>query len=229
MPANAHGADVLVAVAANFIRPAERIVTDFSEKHGGEVALVAGSTGKLYAQIRSGAPFDVFLAADQRRPALLEEEGLAVAGSRFTYALGRLALWTAREDTELNADTIRRGDFRKLAIANPELAPYGEAAKEVLSRLGAQLQERIVTAESVGQAFALAATGNADLGLVAAPQAQRAVHGSMWPVPTHLHDPIRQDAILLTRAKENAVATTFVAFLQTDARALITRLGYGVE
>ena len=229
MSANAYGADVLVAVATNFIRPAEHIVTDFAEKHGGEVALVAGSTGKLYAQIRSGAPFDVFLAADQRRPALLEEEGLGVAGSRFTYALGRLALWTAREDTELNADTLRRGDFRKLAIANPQLAPYGEAAKEVLSRLGAQLQERIVTAESVGQAFALAATGNADLGLVAAPQAQRADHGSIWPVPTHLHDPIRQDAILLTRAKENAVATKFVAFLQTDARTLITRLGYDVE
>ena len=229
MPANACGADVLVAVAANFIRPAERIIADFSKKHDGEMALVAGSTGKLYAQIRSGAPFDVFLAADRRRPALLEEEGLGVAGSRFTYALGRLALWTAREDTELNADTLRRGSFRKLAIANPELAPYGEAAKEVLTRLGTQVQERIVTAESVGQAFALAATGNADLGLVAAPQAQRTDHGSTWLVPVHLHEPIRQDAILLTRAKDNDTATAFVAFLQTDARALIGTLGYGVE
>ena len=229
MPANAHGADVLVAVATNFVRPAEHIVTDFAKKHGGEVALVAGSTGKLYAQIRSGAPFDVFLAADQRRPALLEEEGPGVAGSRFTYALGRLALWTARDDTELNADTLRRGDFRKLAIANPELAPYGEAAREVLSRLGVQVQEHIVTAESVGQAFALVATGNADLGLVAAPQARQAGQGRLWLVPSHLHEPIRQDAILLTRAKDNAIATAFVAFLRTDARTAIASLGYGVE
>lgn len=229
LPVSVHGADVLVAVAANFVRPAERIVGDFSESHSGEIALVAGSTGKLYAQIRSGAPFDVFLAADQRRPALLEEEGLGVAGSRFTYALGRLALWTGRAGAEVNADTLRRGDFRKLAIANPELAPYGQAAQETLSELGVQAKGQIVTAESVGQAFALAATGNADLGLVAAPQAQGTDHGSMWLVPPHLHEPIRQDAILLARAKDNDTATAFVAFLQTDARVVITRLGYAVE
>lgn len=224
----AQGADVLVAVAANFVRPAERIVGDFAELHGGEIALVAGSTGKLYAQIRNGAPFDVFLAADQRRPALLEDEGLALAGSRFTYAVGRLALWSGREGMELNADTLRRGDYRKLAIANPELAPYGQAARDVLSRLDAKVQQRLVTAESVGQAFALVATGNADLGLVAAPQAQRAGQGSMWFIPESLHEPIRQDAVLLERAGDNAIAGAFVAFLHTDARAVIVSLGYGV-
>lgn len=226
----AQGADVLVAVAANFARPAERIVRDFAEVHGGDVALVAGSTGKLYAQIRNGAPFDVFLAADRRRPALLEAEGLAVAGSRFTYAVGRLALWAGREGMELNGDTLRRGDYRKLAIANPELAPYGQAARDVLSRLGAlaQAQPRLVTAESVGQAFALVATGNADLGLVAAPQAQRAGRGSLWLIPDSLHEPIRQDVVLLARASDNAIAAAFVAFLHTDARATIASLGYGV-
>ncbi|MDE0693583.1 MAG: molybdate ABC transporter substrate-binding protein [Gammaproteobacteria bacterium] len=230
LSAPAQGADVLVAVAANFVRPAERIVSDFAELHGADVALVAGSTGKLYAQIRNGAPFDVFLAADQRRPALLEDEGLALAGSRFTYAVGRLALWSGREDVEVHADMLRRGDFRKLAIANPELAPYGQAAREVLSRLGALVwaQERLVTAESVGQAFALAATGNADLGMVAAAQAQRAGHGSLWLVPESLHAPIRQDAVMLARARDNAIAAAFVAFLRTDARAVIASLGYGV-
>lgn len=230
LSAPAQGADVLVAVAANFVRPAERIVDDFVEMHGAHVALVAGSTGKLYAQIRNGAPFDVFLAADQRRPALLEDEGFALAGSRFTYAVGRLALWSGREGVEVHADMLRRGDFRKLAIANPELAPYGLAAREVLSRLGALAwaQERLVTAESVGQAFALAATGNADLGLVAAAQAQRAGHGSLWLVPESLHEPIRQDAIMLARSRDNAIAAAFVAFLRTDARGVIASLGYGV-
>ena len=230
LPVGAQGADVLVAVAANFVRPAERIVADFAELHGGDVALVAGSTGKLYAQIRNGAPFDLFLAADRRRPALLEEEGLGLAGSRFTYAVGRLALWSGQEGVEVNADTLRRGDYRKLAIANPELAPYGQAAREVLARLGAlaPAQQRLVTAESVGQAFALVATGNADLGLVAAPQAQRAGQGSLWLVPESLHEPIRQDAVLLTRAGDNAIAAAFVAFLHTDARAVIASLGYGV-
>ena len=230
LSAGAQGADVLVAVAANFVRPAERIVDDFAEVHAADVALVAGSTGKLYAQIRNGAPFDVFLAADQRRPALLEDEGLALAGSRFTYAVGRLALWSGREGVELHADTLRRGDYRKLAIANPELAPYGQAAREVLSRLVslARAQERLVTAESVGQAFALAATGNADLGLVAAAQAQRAGHGSLWLVPESLHEPIRQDAVMLARSRDNATAAAFVAFLRTDARAVIASLGYGV-
>lgn len=229
LSAGAQAAEVLVAVAANFVRPAERLVADFADMRGGEVALVAGSTGKLYAQIRNGAPFDVFLAADQRRPALLEDEGLALAGSRFTYAVGRLALWSGREGVELHADTLRRGDYRKLAIANPELAPYGQAAREVLSRLGslARAQERLVTAESVGQAFALAATGNADLGLVAAAQARRA-HGSLWLVPERLHEPIRQDAVMLARARDNATAAAFVAFLRTDARAVIASLGYGV-
>lgn len=230
LSAPAQGADVLVAVAANFVRPAERIVDDFVEMHGAHVALVAGSTGKLYAQIRNGAPFDVFLAADQRRPALLEDEGFALAGSRFTYAVGRLALWSGREGVEVHADMLRRGDFRKLAIANPELAPYGLAAREVLSRLGspAWAQERLVTAESVGQAFALAATGNADLGLVAAAQAQRAGHGSLWLVPESLHEPIRQDAVMLARSRDNAIAAAFVAFLRTDARGVIASLGYGV-
>ena len=225
----ARGADVLVAVAANFVRPAERLAADFADLHGSDVALVAGSTGKLYAQIRHGAPFDVFLAADQRRPALLEDEGLALAGSRFTYAVGRLALWSGHDGLQLHADTMRLGEYRKLAIANPELAPYGQAAREVLSRLGSldRAQGRLVTAESVGQAFALVATGNADLGLVAAAQAQHAGRGSLWLIPAALHEPIRQDAVMLARARDNAAAAAFLGFLRSDAGAVKSGLGHG--
>ena len=223
--------DALIAVAANFIRPMERLAADFRKLDQGTLKFTAGATGKLYAQIRNGAPFDAFLAADQRRPLLLEEQGLALADSRFTYALGRLALWSADPAREPNARTLRAGGFRKLAIANPDLAPYGRAAWEALRRLSlrAALQNRIVRAENVGQAFAFAATGNADLALIAAAQAQdpAAGAGRAWLLPAHLHGPIRQDAALLSRAEGNRAATAFLSYLKSPAaKAIILAAGY---
>lgn len=223
--------DALIAVAANFVRPMERLAADFRKRDQGTLKFTTGATGKLYAQIRNGAPFDAFLAADQRRPLLLEEQGLALAGSRFTYALGRLALWSADPARELNAQALRAGGFRKLAIANPDLAPYGRAAWEALRRLGLReaLQDRIVRAENVGQAFAFAATGNAELALIAAAQARRPAlgPGRAWLLPAHLHGPIRQDAVLLSRAGGKRAAAAFLGYLKSPAaKAIILAAGY---
>lgn len=227
----------MVAVAANFSEAAERLAADFGGAAGHEITLAAGSTGKLYAQIRNGAPFDVFLAADRLRPELLERGGLAEPGSRVTYAVGRLTLWSA-DPNGVAADgrvTLREGKFRRLAMANPELAPYGAAALRALLALGLHdgLRSRIVTGENVGQAHALAATGNADLGFVAlsyALSARNRSRGSRWDVPARLHDPIRQDAVLLRRGRGNAAARAFLAYLRTaGAREIIESFGYAVE
>ena len=224
----------LIAVAANFAWPMERLAEDFRKLDQGTLKFTAGATGKLYAQIRNGAPFDAFLAADQLRPRLLQEQGLAAPGSRFTYALGRLALWSADPARQLNAQALRAGGFRKLAIANPDLAPYGRAAWEALGRLGLReaLQSRLVRAENVSQAFAFAATGNAELALIAAAQAGRpaAAAGRAWLLPSHLHAPIRQDAVLLIRGERNRAATAFLRYLKSsDAQAILAAAGYDLD
>lgn len=231
----AAGEEALVAVAANFSEVMERLEADFERDSGHRLELVIGSTGKLYAQITHGAPFDVLLAADQKRPELLESEGRAVAGSRFTYAAGRLTLWSP-EEGRVDADgeaTLRAGAFRSLALANPELAPYGAAAKETLEHLGLweTLAPKIVQGQNIGQAHALVASGNADLGFVAlsyvlSPRNDR--RGSRWDVPAGLYTLIRQDAVLLSRAADNPAARALLAFLQSeDVRALIESYGYG--
>lgn len=235
--ATAHSGEALVAVAANFSAAAERIQIDFENSHDHKIKLVSGSTGKLYAQIVNGAPFDVFLAADSARPERLEAEGHAVAGSRFTYALGRLVLWTAGSKLESSngIEVLKAGMFRRLAIANPELAPYGVAAIQFLddANLYEALNEKIVMAENVGQAFALVASGNAELGLVSLSYARSAAGtklGSVWQVPDEQYDPIRQDAVLVKRAKENEAAKSFMMFLHSDrAKSVIKELGYGVQ
>lgn len=224
----------LIAVAANFAWPMERLAEDFRKLDQGTLKFTAGATGKLYAQIRNGAPFDAFLSADQLRPRLLQEQGLAAPGSRFTYALGRLALWSADPARQLNAQALRAGGFRKLAIANPDLAPYGRAAWEALGRLGLReaLQSRLVRAENVSQAFAFAATGNAELALIAAAQAGRpaAAAGRAWLLPAHLHAPIRQDAVLLIRGERNRAATAFLRYLKSsDAQAILAAAGYDLD
>jgi molybdate transport system substrate-binding protein len=233
----AAGEEAVVAVAANFLEVAERLAADFERDRGHALRFVAGSTGKLYAQIAHGAPFDAFLAADQERPARLEREGLAVAGSRFTYAGGRLALWS-REPGRVGADgaaTLRQGKFRLLAIANPDLAPYGAAAKQTLQKLGLweRFGGRIVMGETIGQAHVLVASGNAELGFVALASVlspRNATRGSRWDVPAHLHAPIRQDAVLLLRGARNPAARGFLAFLRSPrAQAVIAAHGYGVE
>ena len=221
-----------VAVAANFLVPMQTIAAAFEDETGHELVLVPGSTGQLYAQILNGAPFDVFLAADAERPALLADDGLAVAGSRFTYARGRLVLWSADPGAldDRGIERLADGDFRHLAIASPELAPYGAAARQVLERL--ELWEayrpRIAVGQSIGQAFAMAATGNAELGLVALSQAlawdDPASHVT---VPPELHAPIEQDAVLLGRGADNAAAIALVEFLQSaETRRIIGDAGY---
>ena len=229
--------DGLIAVAANFGETARTLETRFEETTDHSVTLVIGSTGKLYAQIVNGAPFDAFLAADQRRPALLADEGRAVAGSRFTYAVGRLSLWSPdpRRIPLDGVETLAAGKFRRLAMANPRLAPYGAAAAEVLRSLGLldAMAERIVMGENVGQVYSMVATGNAELGFVALSQALTmapADAGSRWDVPTELHSQIRQDAVLLYHGRSNVAAREFLRFLTgAEGAGIIRSFGYDMD
>ena len=229
--------EALIAVATNFADTASALEHRFEAASGQSLILVSGSTGKLYAQIVNGAPFDALLAADQRRPGLLEQQHLAVPGSRFTYAIGRLVLWSP-DAARVGADgsaTLERLDFRALAMANPRLAPYGAAAEEVMAALGLtdRLRSRLVIGENVGQAYSMVATGNAELGFVALSQVIGRAHGeagSRWDVPVDLYTPIRQDAVLLARAAMNPAATGFLHFLRgEEARRIILSSGYGVQ
>jgi molybdate transport system substrate-binding protein len=232
----AHGsfaAEVQVAVAANFTAPMQRIAADFEQATGHQAKLAFGSTGKFYAQIRNGAPFDVLLAADDETPARLEREGVAVAGSRFTYSIGRLALWSARPGyVDGEGAVLKQGAFRHLAIANPKLAPYGAAAVETLGNLGllAALQPKFVQGENIAQAFQFVSTGNAELGFVALSQVVeggKLKRGSAWLVPPGLHAPIRQDAVILSRGRDNPAALALMKYLKQDeARAIIKAYGY---
>lgn len=223
----------LVAVAANFAEPATTLKAAFEAQSDHEITLSSGATGKLYAQITHGAPYDILLAADTTRPERLEEEGKAVQGSRFTYATGRLALWSANADKPPAPDTLQTARYRRLAIANPALAPYGLAAQQALAALGIETGARLVMGENIGQTFAMTATGNAEYGLVAlslilsdankGPKAH-------WLIPADLHDAIAQQAVLLTRAKDNVAAREFLDFLKSDAaRELIAKQGYDVS
>lgn len=231
---SAAAAEAVVAVAANFAEVAELLEKDFERASGHSLSLVAGSTGKLYAQIANGAPFDVFLSADQETPARLEKDGQAVAKTRFTYATGRLTLWSPEPGRvgKDGAATLREGKFRNLAIANPELAPYGEAAQQVLEKLGlwGRFQDRIVKGETIGQAHAMVASGNAELGFVALSSVlspRNTTPGSRWDVPAHLYAPLRQDAVLLKRAAGNPAARGFLDFLRSaESKALLESYGY---
>ena len=236
-PFAARSEQVLVAVAANFAEVARALESEFERNGEHSIDLVIGSTGKLYAQIMNGAPFDVLLAADQERPRRLEEARLSMAGSRRTYAIGRLVLWSP-DPQRLAGDgvaVLRGGEFRSLAIANPRLAPYGAAAAAALQALGAygELRSRIVMGENVGQAHAMVASGNAELGLIALSSVRRpgsAALGSIWELPADLYSPIRQDAVLLARAMDNIAARAFLDFLAgAFAIQLIERYGYRVE
>lgn len=229
----AHAADVPVAVAANFSAPMQKIAAAFEQDTGHKAIVSFGATGKLYAQISNGAPFQVFLAADEATPARLEREGKAVDGSRFTYAVGQLALWSADASTvDAQGAVLKTGNFKHLAVANPKLAPYGAAAMQVLDQLGltARLQPRLVTGENIAQAYQFVASGNAQLGFVALSQVMeggKITQGSAWQVPPQLHAPIRQDAVLLATGKDNPGATALLQYLRGDkARAIIEAYGY---
>jgi molybdate transport system substrate-binding protein len=224
---------VQVAVASNFTAPMKRLAADFAAASGHEAVPIFGATGKLYAQIKSGAPSGVLLAADETTPAKLEQEGAAVPGTRRTYAVGKLVLWSAQPGTvDAAGEVLKKGAFEHIAIANPQTAPYGAAAIQVLTKLNVldALRPKLVQGESIAQAHQFVASGNAELGFVALSQVVRGgkvSSGSAWIVPEALHAPIRQDAILLEAGKRNAAATAFLDYLKCDkARALISEYGY---
>lgn len=230
----AFAGEVKVAVAANFAGPMARIADSFSAATGHTVLLSSGSTGKFYAQIRSGAPFEVFLAADDDTPKRLIAEGHAVAGSRFTYATGRLVLWSPRADlVDDQGAVLQGGGFAHLAIANPKTAPYGAAAMQVLGARGLAeaLAPRLVTAESIAQAYQFVVTGNAELGFVALSQVAvpgKPAPGSRWLVPQSLHEPILQDAVLLQAGADNPAAKALLEHLKSaPVKELIRSYGYG--
>ncbi len=226
--------EVHVGVASNFVSVAEDLARNFETATAHQISVVTGSTGKLYAQILNGAPFAVFMSADEFRPRLLEEAGKTIPGSRFTYAFGSLALWSRRSFPEGSslAGILTHASVRRIAIPNPELAPFGKAALETLSRLDIadQVAEKLVYAENVGQAFTFAATGNADAGFVSMSNlvGQTADgHGFLVPVPASLHAPIRQDAVALLRADGNEAALAFMDFLKSgEALSVISGYGY---
>lgn len=229
----AHAAEVRVALAANFSAPMQKIATAFQQDTGHRAVLVHGSTGKFYAQIKNGAALDILLAADQATPARLEQEGYAIAGSRFTYATGRLALWSLQPSlVDQQGAVLRHGGFEKIAIADPRLAPYGAAAVQVMDRLGVRqtLQAKTLQGESISMAYQWVASGNAALGFVALSQLM--AHGSMqegsaWIVPETLHAPLRQDAVALVPSRGNPAAAALLHYLQgARARAIIASFGY---
>ena len=228
----ARGDEIRIAVAANFVVVLEDLATRFESTSEHEVLLSSGSTGGHYAQIRNGAPFEAFFGADVARPALLEQEGRIVPGSRFTYALGRIALWSASVGyVDGDGKVLEHGDFRFLAIANPELAPYGAAAREVLMGLGLWegLQDRLVQGQDIGQTLSFVHTRAAELGFVAYSQLRNPeapVDGSYWLVPESMHAPIEQQAVLL---KDVQAAREFLEFVESEEGAEIIRsYGYGV-
>jgi len=223
----------LIAVAANFAKPAERLIQAFAAESGHEIEVSAGSTGTLAAQIRNGAPFTLLLSADERRPEELEAEGLAVAGSRFTYAVGKLVLWGPDPRWVVLDPTasLTNPQLTHLAIANPEVAPYGRAAQEALTALGVwdAVQAKLVRGEDVAQAYQFVASGNAELGFLALSQVLDQ-SGSRWEVPQDLYGPIRQQAVLLKPGEGSAAAKAFLDYLRSEpAREIIRAAGYGVE
>jgi molybdate transport system substrate-binding protein len=225
-----------IAVAANFTAPLKAIIEVFEEDTGHKVQASYGSTGKLYAQIKNGAPFEALLAADQTRPELLEEEGVGVPGSRFTYAIGTLVLWSAdAEKVEDGPALLESGDFNKLSIANPKLAPYGEASIETLEALGlkAAIEPKLVMGENIAQTYQFVDTGNADIGFVALSQVMQdgeIIKGSGWIVPSEMHAPISQDAVILESGRDNPAVTELFAYLKGEkAEAIIHDFGYETE
>ncbi len=226
LPAPSAAAQIRVAVASNFKNAMVAIIARFEAVAGHRVSASFGATGKHYAQIKNGAPFDVFFAADTRRPERLEREGSAVPGTRFTYAVGKLILWSPEKGyVGAGAEVLESGEFRHMAIANPKLAPYGEAARAVLRALGAwdRLRGRLVRGENIGQAFQFVKSGNAELGFVAYAQLKRpnqAIEGSFWEPPQALYTPIEQQAVLL---RENDTAGDFLSFVRSDEGLRIIR------
>lgn len=228
--------DVQVAVAANFSAPIEEIGKAFNKATGHQLKVSTGASGKFYAQIKNGAPFQVFLSADEEKPAQLEKDGLAVQGSRFTYAIGKLVLWSADAGVvDAQGKVLEKNKINKIAVANPKTAPYGEAAMETLSamKLKSQLEPKIVMGENISQTYQFVATGNAEIGFIALSQItknNKITSGSAWIIPEKYYSPINQDAVLLVNGKDSAAARQLLVFLKGDeAVRIIKSYGYGVK
>ncbi|WP_434557571.1 molybdate ABC transporter substrate-binding protein [Pseudomonas sp. Z4-20] len=229
----AQAEEVQVAVASNFTAPMQAIASDFEKDTGHKLTAAFGATGQFYTQIKNGAPFEVFLAADDTTPARLESEGDALKGSRFTYAIGTLALWSAKAGYVDSAGQVLRDNaFQHLSIANPKAAPYGLAATQVLEKLGltAHVKNKIVEGQNITQAYQFVSTGNAELGFVALSQVYKdgkLASGSAWVVPPELHDPIKQDAVILGKGRDNPAALALLEYLKgPKAAAIIQAYGY---
>jgi molybdate transport system substrate-binding protein len=221
-----------VAVAANFTEPAKEIAALFKKKTGHEAVLIFGASGAFYTQITHSAPFEVFLSADEDRPKAAIDGGFAIADSRFTYAIGKLVLWSRVVDVTNGEAALKAGNFLKLSIANPVAAPYGTAAVETMKALGVYdaLKAKIVQGNSIAQAFQFVDTKNAEVGFVALSQLHGVTGGPRWEVPPNLHAPIRQDAVLLKTGANSEASKAFLAFLKgPEARAIIEQFGYALE
>lgn len=229
----AHADEVQVAVAANFTAPMQAIAADFEKDTGHKLVTSFGATGQFYTQIKNGAPFEVFLAADDSTPQKLESEGDTVKGSRFTYATGTLALWSAQDNyVDANGKVLSDNQYQHLSIANPKTAPYGLAAKQVLAKLDLtdKVKTKLVEGQSISQTYQFVSTGNAELGFVALSQIfkdGKVTGGSAWVVPADMHDPIKQDAVILNKGKDNPAAKALVDYLKgPKAAAVIKSYGY---
>jgi molybdate transport system substrate-binding protein len=229
-PTSAQAGETHVAVAANFTDAAKKIGDAFEAATGNKAIFSFGSTGQLYTQISQGAPFDVFLAADEARPKKAVDEGLAVDGSEFTYATGKIVLFSVDPGLVTGEDTLRNGKFTKIAIANPAAAPYGAAAVQAMTSLGVydKLKPMIVEGENISQTYQFIDTKAAELGFVALSQVVGRSDGSRWVVPDDLYAPIAQGAVLLKQGADNDAAKAFFDFLKGDeAHAIIESYGYG--
>jgi len=230
----AHADEVQVAVAANFTAPIQAIAADFEKDTGHKLVAAYGATGQFYTQIKNGAPFEVFLSADDTTPQKLESEGATVKGSRFTYAVGTLALWSAKEGyVDAKGEVLKKNEFKHLSIANPKAAPYGLAATQLLAREGLsdQVKDKLVEGQNITQAYQFVSTGNAELGFVALSQIYKdgkVTGGSAWIVPASLHDPIKQDAVILHKGKDSAAAKALVDYLKSPKAAAVIK-SYGYE
>ena len=229
----AHADEVQVAVAANFTAPIKDIAAAFEKDTGHKLVASFGPTGGFYSQIKNGAPFEVFFSADDATPAKLVEEGDAVKESRFTYAIGKLVLWSPKANyVDAKGDVLKKNAFEHLSIANPKTAPYGAAAVHVLEKLKLfdAVKPKLVEGSNITQAHQFVATGNAELGFVALSQVYKdgkLTEGSSWLVPSNLYDPIRQDAVILTKGKDSAAAKALVQYMKgPKAAAVIKSYGY---
>jgi molybdate transport system substrate-binding protein len=233
MTANAQAAEIKVAVASNFANVLKEIAVEFQKDTGHQLAITPGATGKFYAQISNGAPFDVFLSADDETPRKLAQEGKAITSSQFTYAIGRLALWSPNpEMVDKNADILKTDKFKFIAIANAKVAPYGQAAVQTMQKLGVltKIEPRVVQGESIAQTYQFVSTGNAQLGFVALSQIfehGKIKTGSAWIVPEEMHEQLKQDAVILQTCKQTSVCQDLMDYLKSDkAKKMMASYGY---